>query len=40
MFRLWAKELKDNRMLRDTVICDESEDTRTEKVFGALDEVW
>ena len=39
MFRLWAKEFKDNRMLRDTTICDESEDTRTHKVFHALDEV-
>lgn len=39
MFRLWAKEFKDNRMLRDTVICDDTEDTRTHKVFHALDEI-
>lgn len=39
MFRLWAKEVKDNRMLRDTVICDETDDTRTHKIFHALDEV-
>lgn len=39
MFRLWAKEWKDNRMLRDTVIEDGSDDTRTHKVFRALDEV-
>lgn len=39
MFRLWAKEFKDNRMLRDTVICDGSQDTRTHKIFRALDEV-
>lgn len=39
MFRLWAKIFKNNRMLRDTVICDSSEDTRTHKVFHALDEV-
>ena len=39
MFRLWAKEFKDNRMLVDTTICDESDDTRTHKVFRALDEV-
>ena len=25
MFRLWGKEFKDNRMLRDIVICDETE---------------
>lgn len=39
MFRLWAKEFKDNRMLRDTVICDDRSDTRTHKIFQALDEV-
>jgi hypothetical protein len=38
MFRLWAKIFKDNRMLKDTVICDSSEDTRTHKVFHAIDE--
>lgn len=39
MFRLWAKIIKDNRLLRDTVICDDSNDTRTHKVFHALDEI-
>ena len=39
MFRLWGKMIKDNKLLRDTVICDESEDTRTHKIFRALDEV-
>lgn len=39
MFRLWAKTFKDNRMLTDTVICDDSADTRTHKIFRALDEV-
>ncbi len=39
MFRLWAKEFKDNRMLRDTVIIDQSSDTRTHKIFGALEKV-
>ena len=39
MFRLWGKEFKDNRMLRDTVICNESDDTRTHKIFHALDEI-
>ncbi len=38
MFRLWGKEFKDNRLVRDTVICDDSDDTRTHKVFHALDE--
>lgn len=39
MFRLWAKEFKDNQMIRDTVICEESTDTRTHKIFRALDAV-
>lgn len=39
MFRLWAKIFKDNRLLQDTVICDGSGDTRTHKVFRALEDV-
>lgn len=39
MFRLWAKTFKDNHMLRDIVIEDASDDTRTHKVFHALDEI-
>lgn len=39
MFRLWAKIFKDNRMLRDTCITDSGTDTRTHKIFHALDEI-
>ena len=39
MFRLWGKIYKDNRLLRDTVICDETDDTRTHKIFNALDAI-
>lgn len=39
MFRLWARTFRDNHMLQDTCIADDSEDTRTHKVFRALDEV-
>ena len=39
MFRLWGKIWKDNRMIKDTVICDDSEDTRTHKIFHALQEI-
>ena len=39
MFRLWAREFADNKMLRDTVIADDSQDTRTHKIFRALDQV-
>ena len=39
MFRLWGKIWKDNRLLRDTVICDDSQDTRTHKIFRGLESV-
>jgi len=39
MFRLWAKEMKENHLLRDITIENDSEDTRTHKVFQALEEV-
>ena len=39
MFRLWGKEWKDNRLVRDIVIEDDSADTRTHKIFRALDEI-
>lgn len=38
MFRLWAKIFKDNHLLQDTVIEDASDDTRTHKIFRALEE--
>lgn len=37
--KFWAKEWKDNHMLRDHIVTDETKDTRTHKVFRALDEV-
>ena len=40
MFRLWAKTFKDNHMLQDIVIEDGSTDTRTHKVFRALEKVF
>lgn len=39
MFRIWGKEMKDNRMIRDIVICDETDDTRTHKIFRALAQI-
>lgn len=39
MFRLWGKEFKDNRLIQDIVICDDTEDTRTHKIFHALDAI-
>ena len=39
MFRLWAKIFKDNRLIRDTVIANDSDDTRTHKIFQAIHDV-
>lgn len=39
MFRLWGKEFKNNKMLRDTVVEDNSDNTRTHKIFNALDQI-
>ena len=38
MFRLWAKIFKENRLLRDHMIEDPSDATRTTKVFRALED--
>ena len=37
--RIWFKIWKSNRLVKDTVIADESDDTRTHKIFRALGEV-
>jgi len=37
--KIWGKVWKDNHLLRDTVVSDESDDTRTHKVFNALYEI-
>ena len=39
MFRLWGKIYKDNHLICDTVICDDTENTRTHKIFRALEEI-
>lgn len=40
MFRLWAKVFKDNRMVKDMVVCNDSTKLRrTQKVFQAVDEI-
>ena len=33
--RIWFKMMKNNHLLRDTTITDESDETRTHKVFQA-----
>ena len=39
MFRIWGKLFKDNHLIKDTTICDDSAHSRTQKVFHALDEI-
>ena len=35
--RIWFKIFKDNHLLKDTVVEDNSSETRTHKIFKALD---
>lgn len=37
--RFWAREFSDNHMLKDTVVEIFGEDTRTHKVFSAIEKV-
>ncbi len=39
MFRLWGKIWKENRLLSDTVICNDTPDSRTHKIFDAMHEL-
>lgn len=39
MFRIWGKLIKDNHLLNDLTVCNDSDETRTQKVFAALDEI-
>lgn len=38
MFRLWTKVWKENRLLKEVCLEDGGEDTRTHKIFRALEE--
>ena len=39
MFRMWGKIWKANRMIQDTVICNETHNTRTQKIFQSLEDI-
>lgn len=39
MFRMWGKIWKDNHLLKDTVVENDAKDTRTHKIFQALEEI-
>lgn len=37
--RIWARQFKETRMLRQELIVDESGETRTHKIFAAITEI-
>lgn len=37
--RIWFKLWKNNHLIKDTVITNDNEDTRTHKIFDALEQV-
>ena len=37
--RIWEREFKDNRMLKDLTVEDCSDETRTHKVFSAIEKI-
>lgn len=39
MFRMWGKIFKENRMIKDQTISNDTNETRTHKVFEALNEI-
>ena len=39
MFRLWGRIFQKNRMLKDVVISDDSDDSRTAKVVHAVEAI-
>ena len=39
MFRLWGKIIKDNHLIKDMTVANDTEDTRTHKIFQALEAI-
>ncbi len=39
MFRLWGKIFKDNHMMKDMTVEDGTRDTRTHKIFHAVEKI-
>ncbi|MCF0121709.1 MAG: hypothetical protein HUJ74_00520 [Lachnospiraceae bacterium] len=39
MFRLWGKVMCNNHIMKDMIVCEESKDTRTHKIFRALENI-
>ena len=39
MFTLWAREFKNNKMIKNMTIRDDRKETRTHKIFDAIDKI-
>lgn len=39
MFKMWAKTFHNTHMIKETVITDDRDETRTHKVFDSIDKV-
>ena len=39
MFRLWGKIFKENKLIKDFTVEDNTDETRTHKVFNAIDKI-
>lgn len=39
MFRLWGKIFRDNHLIQDEVVCDDSDLNRTRKIFAAIEKL-
>ncbi|MEG0805908.1 MAG: hypothetical protein RR364_04250 [Lachnospiraceae bacterium] len=39
MFRLWGKIIHENHLVKDYLYCEESEETRTHKIFNGLEKI-
>jgi len=37
--RIWGKMMKNNHMLKDMTVADDSDDTRTHKILHALEQI-
>lgn len=37
--KIWFKQIKDNHLLQDMTVEDDTEDTRTHKIFHAIEQV-
>ncbi len=39
MFRLWGKMIRENRLIKDMTVSNDTQDTRTHKIFQSLEDI-